>query len=42
MMMNLIDPEQPPKLCIEAAVCNGGQEVWATLSTKMKLDQDHL
>ena len=27
MIMNLIDPKQPPILCIEAAVCNGGQEL---------------
>ena len=24
MIMNLIDSERPPILCIEAAVCNGG------------------
>ena len=25
MMINLIDPEQPPMLCIEATMCNGDQ-----------------
>ena len=26
-IMYLIDPERPPILCIEPAVCNGGQEL---------------
>ena len=39
--MNLIDPERPPILYIEAAVRNGGWELYTSnfLGTKMKLDE---